>query len=147
LRVEGKAVDTLRPGRLPKMQLSPRIMVTANDAATAAAGSVRFARPLANSVGVGIPGESTSVITVGMADGQAGAGPGITRLAKPDLLAPARVGGSPVGGSAVSAGYVGGTVACLAGAGYRPKNLPQVLGIAPGSDLQLTDVFLSAIGR
>lgn len=147
LRVEGKAVDTLRPGRLPAMQLSPRIMVAPNNAATAAAGSVRFARALANSVGVGIPGETASVITVGMAHGQNGAGPGITRFPKPDVVAPARVGGSPVGGSAISAGYVGGTVACLAHAGYRPKNLPQVLGIAPGSDLQLTDVFLSAIGR
>jgi hypothetical protein len=139
LRVEGRTSDSIRASRMPSMQVTPRIVIEG--------ANVVFEANPAKSVGVGIPGESTSVITVGTATSQKGAGPGITLLAKPDVLAPAAVAGSPVVGSAVAAGHVGGTVACLAGAGYRPKNLPQTLGIAAGSELKLTDVFLRALPR
>lgn len=142
LRVEGRNSASLRPSQMPSSEITPRIVVEAGDAATAAKGLIGFESITAKQVGVGIPGESTLVTTVGTPISQKGAGPGITLLPKPDVTAPASGPDGKTIGSTVSAGYVGGAMACLASSGMRPKNLPQTLGIPPGSELQFTDMFL-----
>jgi hypothetical protein len=138
LRVEAPKAD---PGLGPVAELTPRIVIDANNADTAAKGRLGFAVATANA-GVGIPGESPLVTTVGTVGSQRGAGPGVALLAKPDVFAPATGPEGKTVGPAVAAGTVGGAMACLAGAGYRPKNLPQTLGLPPGADLQFGDLFL-----
>ncbi len=147
LRVEGRKSEAERTGMAPGSEITPRIVVEAGDAATAAKGAIGFDSITPAKVGVGIPGESTLVTTVGAKGSQQGAGPGIVLLAKPDVYAPMNGPDGKTVGSAVSAGYVGGAMACLAGGGYRPKNLPQTLGLAPGSELQFTEMFLQYLPR
>jgi hypothetical protein len=143
LRVEGHKSAA---GLGPVAELTPRIVIDAGDAATAVKGEFGFAVTNANA-GVGIPGESPLVTTVGAKGGQIGAGPGIVLLAKPDVYAPANGPDGKTVGSAVSAGYVGGAMASLAGGGYRPKNLPQTLGLPPGSELQFSEMFLQFLPK
>ena len=143
LRVEAPKRD---PGLGPVAELAPRIVIDANDTATASQGRFGFAITYPNA-GVGVPGESPLVTTVGTTGSQRGAGPGIALLAKPDVFAPSNGPDGKTAGPAVAAGTVGGAMACLAGAGYRPRNLPETLGLPPGADLQFSELFLQYLPR
>jgi hypothetical protein len=146
LRVAGRSTSSKR-GQPIQFEVTPRIVLDAGDAGTAAAGRFEFESVAPALVGVGIPGESTNVTTVGVRGSQTGAGPGLTLLAKPNLYAPASVAGGSVRGSAIAAGYAGGVLACLAEAGMRPRNLPRALGLTLGSDLKFTDEFLQSLPK
>ncbi|MFO0935586.1 MAG: hypothetical protein U0798_03605 [Gemmataceae bacterium] len=147
LRVDGRMNQNRRSVQLPNSEIVPRIVVDAGDAATAEKGLIGFESYNPKLVGVGIPGESTLVTTVGTKTSQWGAGPGITLLPKPDVIAPSQGPDGKSSGPAISAGYVGGSMACLASIGMRPKNLPQTIGIAPGSELVFSDEFLRYLPR
>jgi hypothetical protein len=146
LRVAGRS-PAARRGIPIQFEVTPRIVIDAGDNATAAAGRLEFESVAPSLVGVGIPGESVRITTVGAKGSQTGAGPGLTLLVKPDVYAPASVAGGSVTGSAIAAGYAGGVIACLAEAGMRPRNLPRTLGLTPGSDLKLSDEFLQNLPK
>lgn len=145
LRVVGRS-PAARRGKPIQFEVTPRIVVDTGGA-TAAAGHFELESVAPSLVGVGIPGESTNVTTVGVKGGQTGAGPGLTLLAKPNLYAPASVAGGSVHGSAIAAGYTGGVLACLAEAGIRPRNLPRALGLTLGAELKFTDEFLQNLPK
>lgn len=156
LRVEGVPVfDPGLPALRPHIEIIPRITVefvgTAPDK-----GRAVFASYAPRDVGVGIPADAKSVLTLGAAErpdgtgyaGLTGAGPGIALLTKPDLFVDGNLDtGTGLGGSGVSAGFGGGAVAVLVGGGLPPGGLIRATGMKPGGPLVLPEEWLKLIPK
>lgn len=129
LRVEGKtAFESLLPALRQKIEVNPRIVVESMDTKPAPLLSIV---PMA--VGVGIPADSTAVLTVGGINAQAGFGPGVVLNTKPDVRGPI--------------GTIGGMAALLGGVGLKPQDLVRTLGLTPGGDFMIPQNFLNALSR
>ena len=177
VRVEGRVPTSNRPGEafnpaLPPLEIRPRILVEAVDAASQSKGRVVFEdyggdpvwpqRDLATSPapesqygGVGMPADARAVLTVGAADrngdarfyGSVGAGPNRQLLVKPDALGYDSFdlgGGTRGAGSWVAAAFDGGLAACLIGSGAppEPKPLLKLLDLPPGGVLKIPASWL-----
>jgi hypothetical protein len=93
--------------------------------------------------GVGTPADARSAVTVAATDGPQlrGAGPGVALQVKPDLFADGTVGGS-VRGNAVAAGFAGGGLATLIGAGAPSSDLLRAAGLTRGGPFVVPDAWL-----
>ena len=157
LRVEvAPAAEGLLSSQRPRFEVSPRIVVGPADAATAAQGTITFATYATPTAGVGIPGDSPAVLTIGATPdpgrpsvGPTGGGPGVALRIKPDLTAPGRVavGGATLTGPAASAALVAGGAASLAGAGVRAGDLIRTLGLTPGQAFELPPEWLRSVAE
>ena len=134
--------------------LEPRIrlFVELLDAGERAKGKVTFGSYSDDAGGVGVPGDSVAVLTVGTADAKGptsltGLGPGVTLGAKPDVTvnATVTVGGKTYGGTAVATGFAGGLCGCLSELGVRPSGLVRALGLTPGVPLALPPAWLAGV--
>ncbi|QEL20067.1 hypothetical protein [Limnoglobus roseus] len=142
LRVEGgMAQDSLVRTARHVFELSPRIYVTANDPATAAKGRLVFTTYTPQASGVAIPGDATTVVTVGIVNGLVGAGPGILLRVKPDLFV------QDVASPDSATGVVAGVVACLAEAGVQPSGMTRLLTPKPGYWLLLPTDWIRELPR
>ena len=103
--------------------------------------------------GVGLPGGSRSVFTVGVAapsgatQSLTGAGPSTTLLAKPDAQLPETItiGGATATGTSMAAGLAGGMAASLKSAGVRITRMIGDNGLTPGSLLRIPDNWLASL--
>ena len=105
-------------------------------------------------VGVGIPGDAKSALTIGAAEkpdgsgmtGLSGGGTGVSLLVKPDLVVAGYLDtGTSMGGSGVSAGFAGGSAAVLVGGGLPPGDLLRATGMKPGGPLVLPEEWLRIV--
>ncbi len=157
LRVEGRsAFEYQIPALRQKVEVSPRIVIEPADAATTVKGSVLFQTFNTSTSGVGIPGDSSAAITVGIttAPGDTrltltGAGPGLTLLTKPELVAPGQVtiGNTTLRGSVTAAALIGGSAASLVSSGVRVTDLLKNLGLTAGDTFLLPAPWLSTLSR
>lgn len=144
--LEGQELyDPRLPALRRHLQVNPRILAEF----VGAPGRPVFASfaPLAG--GVGTPADARSAVTVAAAGGPqlSGAGPGISReLVKPDLFADGSVGGS-VRGNAVAAGFAGGGLATLIGAGAPSSDLLRSVGLTRGGAFVVPEGWLRVGGR
>jgi hypothetical protein len=101
-----------------------------------------FFNPMA---GVGIPGDSAGVVTVGSGspDELIGGGTGLTLRAKPDLFGPAAldVVGEPRG-TGIATGFVGGIAVALVQAGAAGPNPFLSSGFTPGKPAVVPEMWL-----
>ena len=152
LRVEGGLaslgqVKALRQG----LEIRPRILVEILDTAQAAKSIVRFDTYAPLGGGIGIPGDSPAVLTIGQSMGTeptkaisvTGTGPGVALSGKPDLLVPGEALG--LSGTAISSGYAGGLAASVLTAGVRPAGMIQALGLQPGAALELPKPWIDSL--
>ena len=132
------------------------IAIEPADAATTAKGSVLFQTFNTSTSGVGIPGDSSAAITVGIATAPGdtrltltGAGPGLTLLTKPELVAPGQVtiGNNTLRGSVTAAALIGGSAASLVSSGVRVTDLLKNLGLTAGDAFLLPAPWLSTPSR
>jgi len=148
VRVEGRTkYEYNLPILQPKLEIYPRVVVEPTDPASAAKGRPVFRTYITEKAGVGTPGDSPAAVTVGVANNgsQLGAGPGVALRVKPDLFAPGKLTTEGVTGegSAIAAGFTGGTAACLLSASVRASDLTRTVGLNPGKPLVLSDALLS----
>jgi hypothetical protein len=150
LRLEGSfRVDYDIPALKQKVEIYPRVVIEAADNATAAKGRPIFQSYVQNRAGVGMPGDATSVITVGTLENAnlTGTGPGIVLRIKPELLVNSVYANGGVNGSgtAISAGYAGGAAASLLSAGVRASDLVRTVGLKPGQALVIPEDLLQRL--
>jgi len=150
LRLEGGfRVDYDIPALKQKVEIYPRVVIEAADNATAAKGRPIFLSYVQNRAGVGMPGDATSVITVGTLENAnlTGTGPGIVLRIKPELLVNSVYanGGVTGSGTAISAGYAGGAAASLLSAGVRASDLVRTVGLKPGQALVIPEDLLQRL--
>lgn len=140
LRVEGKlsTASLVRTSR-NTFELRPRIYVAANDAAIAAKGRLAFATYAPVASGVAIPGDSSVAITVGIANGLTGAGPGMLLRVKPDVFVP------DVASPDAATGLVAGVAACLADTGVQSGGMVRLLTPQPGGWLKLPAEWVQSL--
>ena len=130
----GSQPEPLLPALKREAEIQPRVIVETLSGKPAD-GRVVFRSYVNPAAGVGIPGDSTGVTTVGAGvPGELiGGGTGLTLRAKPDLFAPDAI--DVVGatrGTGVATGYVGGIAAMLVQAGASGANPFRSSGFAPG---------------
>ena len=156
LRIDGGAATSpLVPALETGFELYPRVVIDAADAPTASAGRVGFDTFTPRAVGVGIPGDSSAALTVGVgrppayteAESLTGAGPGVALAAKPDLLTAGTIVVDASGGTGpgVSTGFAGGVAAVLASTGTRASDLIRTAGMTPGGPLELPRAWLDQL--
>ncbi len=130
----GYQPDPLLPALKREIEIHPRLIV---ETLTAKPGEpqVVFRSYVTPWAGVGIPGDSTGVTTIGApVPGQLyGGGTGITLRTKPDLFGPDAIESTgPVGrGTGIATAYVGGIAVGLVQAGASGANPFQSSGFAP----------------
>ena len=112
-------------------EIQPRIYVAAVDANGAGKGTVAFQTYAPTLVGVAIPSDAATVVTVGLPNGVSGAGPGITLRPKPDVVVPGVA--NPISAS----GLVAGAAACLIGSGVSPAGVSRSLTPKIGEALRI----------
>jgi hypothetical protein len=154
LRVEGTSgFDPVLPALKSQLEINPRMTVEYVDAPPEKGRPV-FASYAPRAVGVGIPGDAKSALTIGAAEkgdgtlttGLTGGGTGVALLVKPDLLVPGGLDtGLGVGGPGVSAGFGGGAAAVLVGGGLPPADLMRATGMKPGGLLVLPEPWLRLV--
>ena len=98
-------------------------------------------------VGVGVPGDSPGVVTVGTAEAGSllDGGTGVLLLAKPDVLGPGAIeleGESPVRGTGIATGFVAGIAADLVQVEVAGANVFRSIGLAPGKAIILPDSWM-----
>lgn len=150
LRVEGRPAPDAPFGTPQRVEVYPRVVIEAADAASAAKGRPVLQTYAGTAVGVGVPGDSPSAVTVGIDGGPTtltGTGPGVALATKPDLLAPGTlvIDGNTVGGSGVAAGFAAGTAASLLSAGARINDLGKITGLKPGDPLVLPKKWVDTL--
>jgi hypothetical protein len=125
-------------------EISPR-MIVETLSGRPADGRVVFRSYVNPMAGVGIPGDSIGVTTVGTgAPGELiGGGTGLTLRPKPDLFGPAAidVAGAPRG-SGIATGFVGGIGVALVQAGAAGANPFASSGFTPGKAAVVPDAWL-----
>jgi hypothetical protein len=131
----GYQPDPLLPALRREVETSPRVYAETLSAKPGE-GRVVFRSYVTPAAGVGIPGDSAGVTTVGIpvaGEQLFGGGTGLTLRAKPDLYGPDAIdAGAAARGSGVATGYVGGMAAALVQAGAPGANPFQSSGFAPG---------------
>lgn len=130
-------------------EVYPRLVVEPADPATAAKGRTTFATFAPADPGAGVPADSHVAITVGSEESGltvGGAGPSMGLRTKPDLLARGviDVGGKPVAGPAVAAGYVAGIAASIRSTGANPATVLKNFE-SPGTAVVVPKVWLDSI--
>jgi hypothetical protein len=154
VRIDGRSsFDPILPALKPQFEINPRLYAEFVGVGPDKGRPV-FTTFVPRAVGVGIPGDAKSAITVGALDkpdgsnyeGLTGGGTGVALLTKPDLL----IGGffdtgTGVGGPGVAAGYGAGATAVLIGGGVPPGELLRWIGVRPGSPLVLTEEWLKIV--
>lgn len=152
VRVESApAVAPLLPALAGAAELYPRLHVERVGAKADDPRAV-FTSFLDPAVGVGIPGDAASAITIGgtaepqgrtgrglVGGGLVTGGTGLQLRNKPDFLAAddITVGPAPVRGPAVAAGFAGGVAACLLETGASTHDVFGVAGIGSGRPIVL----------
>jgi hypothetical protein len=140
----GYQVPPLLPALKREVEAYPRIVV---ETLSAKRGdpTVVFRSYVTKDAGVGIPGDSFGVITVGTgAAGElVGGGTGVTLRAKPDLFGPNAIDG--LRGPGVATGFVGGMGAALVQTGAAGANVFKSAGVAPGCPAVVPDVWLKQL--
>ena len=105
--------------------------------------------------GVGLPGGSRSVLTVGVASQSglmqslSGAGPSTTLLVKPDALLPDAITiyAAQANGTSMAAGLAGGMAASLDSGGIRITDIISVESLKPGSLLRIPEIWISNLAQ
>lgn len=156
VRIDGRlGFDPRLPALRQHIEMQPRLLVEFPGAA-ADKGRPVFASYAPRNVGVGMPGDSKSSLTVGAADtpsattmpGVFGGGPGLALLPKPDLLAAGSVDAAgAVGGSAVAAGFAAGGAAALIGSGANPSDLFRATGLPRGGPFVVPEGWLRLVPK
>lgn len=133
--------DARLPALRRHVQVNPRVLAEF----VGTAGRPVFASFAPPAGGVGMPADARSAVTVAAAGlpHLRGAGSGVALLAKPDLFADGSVGGS-VRGNAVAAGFAGGGIAVLVGAGAPPTELLRSVGLRRGGPFVVPEGWLRA---
>ena len=130
----GYRPDPILPALKREAEIHPR-MIVETLSGKPSDGRVVFRSFLNPRAGVGIPGDSAGVTTVGSGSpGELiGGGTGLTLRAKPDLFGPAAldVGGAPRG-TGIATAFVGGIAVNLVQAGAAGANPFASSGFAPG---------------
>jgi hypothetical protein len=142
--LEGRELyDPRLPALRRELQVNPRLLAEF----VGTSGRPVFASFAPAVSGVGVPADARSAVTVAAAGTPylLGAGPGVTLLPKPDLLADGSVGGS-LRGNGVAAGFAGGGLATLIGAGAAPSDLLRSLGLPRGAAFAVPQGWLRARG-
>lgn len=153
VRIDGREVyDARLPALRRRIEITPRV-------AAEWAGAGQTGRPVwvsysDRNVGVGVPGDAKSAITVSASEqpfgevptGLTGAGPGLPLLAKPDLVANGSIDGGPAG-SGVAAGFVGGLLASLVGSGAPPAQVMSATLLRPGGPAVVSEGWLKVLPR
>jgi hypothetical protein len=131
----GQQPEPLLPALRREVEVYPRIVIETLSAKPGEA-QVVFRSYVTPNAGVGIPGDSSGAITVGVpAPGELfGGGTGLTLRTKPDIYGPEAVdlGGTAVRGTGLATGYVGGMAAVLVQAGATSPNVFQSARVEPG---------------
>jgi hypothetical protein len=140
----GYQTDPLLPALRREAEIHPRLFVETLSG-NPADGRVVFRSYVNPLAGVGVPGDSIGVTTVGTGTpGELiGGGTGLTLRPKPDLFAPAAldaIGG--VNGTGIATGFVGGIAAELVQAGASGANPFASSGFAPGKTVVVPDVWI-----
>lgn len=142
LRVEGQLAQlTLAATNRSQFELRPRIYVRFTDAnsTTNSKGRLALATYAPAASGVAIPGDARVAITVGVASGMTGSGPGILLGRKPDLFVPGL--DSPSGAT----GVVAGAAAVLIESGIQSDALLRFLTPKPGETLKLPMEWIQSL--
>jgi hypothetical protein len=130
----GYQPEPILPGLKREVEISPRVYAETLSAKPGE-GRVVFRSYVTPMAGVGIPGDSAGVTTVGIpvvSEQLFGGGTGLTLRAKPDLYGPEAIdAGAAARGSGIATGYVGGMAAALVQAGAAGANPFQSAGFAP----------------
>jgi hypothetical protein len=131
----GYQPDPLLPALRRDVEIYPRIIVETLTAKPGE-GRVVFQSYTNPDAGVGIPGDSAGVTTVGTGTpGELrGGGTGLTLRMKPDLFGPGALdtGGTAVYGTGLATGYVGGMAALLVQSGVTNADVFRMAGFKPG---------------
>ncbi|HSQ57522.1 MAG TPA: hypothetical protein VLM40_17505 [Gemmata sp.] len=146
------ATGTQPPPLLPalrrEVEAYPRIVI---DTLSAKRGdpTVVFRSYTARDAGVGMPGDSFGVITVGTGTAAelVGGGTGITLRHKPDLMGLPTVagGGQSLRGPGIATGFVGGIGAALVQTGAAGPNVFKSAGVIPGKAVIVPEVWLNQL--
>lgn len=132
---KGYEPEALLPGLKRQAEIYPRVVI---ETLSAQLGGPRvvFRSFVTPQAGVGLPADATGAVTVGVprAGELTGGGTGLALRSKPDLYGPesVEVGGPPLRGTGIAAGYVGGLAAALVQAGAAGPNVFCSAGFAPG---------------
>jgi hypothetical protein len=141
----GYQPDPLLPALRREAEIHPRLFVETLSAKPGEA-QVVFRSYVNPRAGVGIPGDSNGVATIGAPlPGQLfGGGTGITLRAKPDLFGPDTLDADGLAsrGTGVATAYVGGIAAGLVQAGAAGPNVFRSTGIAPGQWAVVPETWL-----
>ncbi len=142
---KGYEPQALLPALKRQVEVYPRIVI---DTAATKPDDPRvvFRSYFTTQAGVGMPGDSLGVITVGVpTPGElSGGGTGLILRGKPDLLGPdsLEVGGPAMRGTGVATGFVGGLAAVLVQAGAPGGNVFRSVGFAPGQMAVVPEAWL-----
>jgi hypothetical protein len=141
----GYQPDPLLPALRRDVETYPRIVVETLTAKRGE-GTVAFRSYTTTDAGVGVPGDSFGVITVGTGSAAelVGGGAGLTLRQKPDLFGPAALdfGATAGRGPGVAAGYVGGIATALVQSGAAGPNVFKSAGVVPGQPVVVPDVWM-----
>lgn len=144
----GYQAPPLLPALKREVEAYPRLVV---ETLSARRGDPRvvFRSYATKDAGVGVPGDSFGVITVGTgAAGElVGGGPGVTLRDKPDLFGPeaTTAGGNTLRGPGIASGYVGGLGAVLVQTGSAGPNVFRSAGVEPGKPAVVPEVWLKQL--
>jgi hypothetical protein len=146
VRVEGEtAFDPRLPALFRQVEVQPRMFAEFLGSAPDKGRPVFASYAPANG-GVGIPGDAKAAITVGVAGGLTGGGPGLELLLKPDLLADGAIDvGSNASGTGVAAGFAGGILAALVGSGAPPTDVIDATGLRRGGPVNVPEGWLRVV--
>ena len=167
LRIEGMVPRATRPGVVLKdlvtdWELRPRLFVEATDAATLAKGRIVLL-DYSSDVGVAVPGDARTVVSVGALGASYRGGDEIDREAlkrafgdpnadaglgaKPDLVAPWKLvelgdASGPAGRTSVAAALAAGAAASLISGGLPAQGFPGTLRLEPGAIFRVPESWL-----
>lgn len=154
VRIDGREVYDVRlPALRRRIEITPRVAAEWAGA-TPPAGRPVWVSYADRNVGVGVPGDAKSAITVAASErpfgdvpaGLTGAGPGLPLLTKPDLVANGSFGGGPAG-SGVAAGFVGGLLAALVESGAPPERVMAATSLRPGGPAVVSEGWLKVLPK
>jgi hypothetical protein len=136
--------EPLLPALKREAEIQPRIVVETLTGKPAD-GRVVFRSYVNPSAGVGIPGDSIGVVTVGSgAPGELiGGGTGLTLRPKPDLFAPGSLDTTAgLRGTGIATGFVGGIATALVQTGASGANPFASSGFAPGKSAVVPEAWI-----
>ncbi|MCE9564804.1 MAG: hypothetical protein K8U57_22450 [Planctomycetes bacterium] len=145
---KGYEPEALLPGLKRNIEVHPRIVIETLSAKPGEGRAV-FRSYITPEAGVGIPGDSSGAITIGVpVKGELfGGGTGLSLRGKPDLFGPdsIEVSGPGVRGTGIATGFVGGMAAGLVQAGAAGANPFKSAGFDPGKMAIMPEVWLKIL--